>query len=111
MNTSPQHMHALEGARQAKRDQAEVRRALASAELSLSAALVDQRARRMRIWDLLGAQYGWGPDRCWRALDLAGRILWPDAEHTPPLSAYLRVGELGERERNALLQACRGGGR
>jgi hypothetical protein len=108
MSTTAQHTPTLGHANRARGARCEVRRALASAELSLAGALGDPRASRMRVWDLLHAQYGWGEDRCWKALVEAGRILWPDAVDPPPLGAALLAGELRERERNALIQACKG---
>jgi hypothetical protein len=108
VSSTAQHMAALEKANGVKAGRRELRRALAAAELSLPAALVDPRAQSMPIHLLLCAQYGWGPDRVWKALSLAGRLLWPDAIDPPPLASHTRVGALTERERLAIVQACGG---
>jgi hypothetical protein len=108
VTVSAQCMAALEKARVVKGEQVAIRRALRAAELSLPAALADPRAQRMTIDRVLQAQYGWGLERAWVTLQKAGRLLWPDALDPQPVPPGKLVGELTDRERAAIMQACGG---
>jgi hypothetical protein len=107
--TPPQHIQALEKASSVRREHFAIRSALRAAEMSLPAALADSRAQRMTIEHVLCAQDGWGFARSWKALLQAGRLLWPDAIGPSPVQPAKLVGDLTDRERQALLRACGGG--
>jgi hypothetical protein len=99
---SAQSMEALQHANRVRLGQVAVKRALKAAELSIEAALSDPRAQRMSVYDLLMAQWGWGDSRAYRLLR---GLHW----HRPPVvvSLHRRVGALSERERAAIVQACK----
>jgi hypothetical protein len=93
-------MTALERATAVRAGIADVKRAVKAHELSIEAALMDPKAHGMSLCDLLIAQYGWGAERVWRAFRRAGK--------EPSLR---RVGDLTDRERAAIVRACKETGR
>jgi len=99
----PQNMVALALAQEVRFGIRDVLRSVKAHELSITAALVDPHARPLTVYRLLIAQHGWGRDRTLRTLDRAGAILFEDG---PPLSEVLLVGDLTDRQRQALIRAC-----
>jgi hypothetical protein len=99
----PQNMVALQRAQVVRFGIRDILRSVKAAEMSITAALVDPRAKPLTVYRLLMAQYGWGQDRTLRTLGRAGAILFEDG---PPLSEVLLVGDLTDRQRQALIRAC-----
>ena len=105
MSVTAQHMAVLRQLSNRERlGRKELKRALRAAELSLSAALVDPRARRLSLEQLLGSQWGWGARRVQETLAAMGRMLW--GECGVPQPGETLVGDLTDRQREALLRAC-----
>jgi hypothetical protein len=106
---SAQSIEALARANRTRLGIAAVRAAVRAHELSIEAALLDPRARSMGVARLLIAQYGWGDDRVARALTSASSHLWESPPRLP--FVHRAVGSLTERERAAIVQACKETGR
>ncbi len=66
-----QHMDALGRANEVRCARAAVRRKLKKGELSLKAALANPHVQGMKAYDLLMAQWKWGPRRTKTALSRA----------------------------------------
>jgi hypothetical protein len=100
---APQHMRALELANRVRLARAELKRRVASAEVS-AAEVIEScpwEAETMPIADLLQSQRRWGRTRCRKFLN------------TIHISENKRVGSLTERQRHtlaALLNARTGSG-
>lgn len=90
-----QHMQALERANAARLGQADVKRELRIGDISMGQALVDPRARTLRLSTLLLSQHRWGRGRVAKTCSKL-RI----SENRP-------VGSLTERERGVIAEACR----
>lgn len=104
MTTREQSILHLERANEARQQQMVVLRAVRAGEMSIGDALADPRAEALRVYRLLIRQRRWGHDRVLRALAEAGALLWP--ARPVPLGEDRRVGQLTDRERAALVEAC-----
>jgi hypothetical protein len=102
--SQPQYMDALEQAGRVRLGQKAVLRSVADGETSIAEALADPRAEGIKVYRLLIHQHRWGRRRVRQALQEAGVLLWPAAP--VPVGEEERVGELTDRERAALVQAC-----
>jgi hypothetical protein len=107
--TAQQRREAIARANTVRRSQYALKSAIRAHELSIPAALGDPRADALAVESLLLAQYGWGGWRAGKALRLAGQLLW--GRGTPPFPGARYVGSLSERERAAIVQACKETGR
>lgn len=94
MIASLQKAHEVKGAR------ARVRHSLATNTVSLTDALERDCCQTMTIFDLLSSQRYWGRHRALTALRRAGGI-----------SELVHIGDLTDRQKCALVQACEGGSR
>jgi hypothetical protein len=101
-----QYMTALERANKVRLARSEVKRQLQDGSMSLDGALEHPAVQTMPVGFLLEAQRGWGPAKVRRML---GRLRF----YVPPVvvSELRRVGDLTERERAAIVQACKETGR
>jgi hypothetical protein len=109
--SAPQNMVTLARANEVRCGMGSLLRAVRAHELSISAALVDPRAKSLTVYRLLMAQYGVGRSRVLAMLARAGRILWRDVtDDGPPVGETVLVGDLTDRQRDALVRACREGG-
>lgn len=72
----------------------DVKREIAAGVLSVGDALLDPRATSVTLFDLLRAQWRWGPDRSRRTL---GRL---------DLHPRKRVGDLTDRQRELIAGVC-----
>jgi hypothetical protein len=97
-------MDALERANEVRLARPALRREVGDGVLSLADALLDPRAASMTVYDLLVCQHRCGPGRAGKALQGAAEELWQACEG--PFTATRLVGDLTERERAALVQAC-----
>jgi hypothetical protein len=100
--TPPQHMSALERANKVRLARSAVKHALRDGSMSVEEALVHPAVRTMTLGFLLQAQWGWGYARVRRML---GRLRF----YVPPVvvSELRSVGDLTDRERVAIVQACK----
>lgn len=102
----PQALAALERANEVRLARCAVKRQLRGGTMSIEEALGHTAVQTMDVGFLLEAQRGWGPATVRRALN-GLRYLVP-----PVIVSELRkVGNLSERERAAIVQACKGTGR
>jgi hypothetical protein len=100
-------MLALDRANEVRLRQVDVKREIAAGTLSLVDALVDPRAKGMRIGDVLEAQRGYGPHKVRRALEVAARVVWGPMAR--PMMETRPVKSLNPIGRRAIIQACGGG--
>jgi hypothetical protein len=102
--TREQRISNLEWANEARLQRMVVLRAVEAGRMSIRDALIDPRAEGIKVYKLLVRQCRWGPRRARQALQEAGALLWPAAP--VPIGEERRVGELTDRERAALIEAC-----
>ena len=93
MNTE-QYMSALAKASEIRAARYAVKRSVARGETTISEALEDPCCQTMPVFDLLITQRGWGRNRTVNVL--AGLVI----------SEQRRVGDLTDRQRSLLVQAC-----
>ena len=96
-----QHMRALARANEIRLARAELKRRVASGEVSVAEVVLSSpwEAQSMTISDLLMAQRRWGTTRCRKLLQCI------------PMSENKTVGSMTERQRHALAGLLRGGQR
>lgn len=99
--TGSQHMRALAKANGVRLDRAAVKRALFDRRITLAEALGDPSLQSMPVGDLLAAQWRWGATR---TSQLLSRLTGPSWNVW--VSWSRPVGQLTERERVAIIQAC-----
>lgn len=87
-----QHMVALDRANEMRLRRAAAKRRLQAGDLTVAEVIGDECLASMPVVDLLGAQRRWGERRARRTL------------HNIPCSEWKLVGELTERQRDALLE-------
>ena len=94
----PQHLRALHRANEVRLARAELKRRVATGEVSASEVIMQApwEASSMAVSDLLMSQRRWGHQRCRKVL-----------EHIP-VSETKTVGSLTERQRNALAELLGG---
>lgn len=92
--TQPQYMDALDRANEVRLGRPGLKREIGSGSLSIGDAPVDERASSMPIFDLLACQWRWGRVSAFRVLN---RLRIGEQKH---------VGDLTERQRGLLVQAC-----
>jgi hypothetical protein len=90
----PQYMQALARANEVRLARAELKRSVASGEITVADVLLGQywEAENMTISDLLMSQRRWGHTRCRKLLMQV------------PVSENKTIGSMTERQRNALAQ-------
>jgi hypothetical protein len=88
----PQHMRALARANEIRLARAELKRRVASGEVSVADVVLESpwEARSMTIADLLTSQRRWGTTRCRKLLSCI------------PMSENKTVGSMTDRQRRAL---------
>lgn len=91
-----QHMEALAKATEVRVARAEVRHALFERRMTVDEALGLECCESMLVFDLLRAQYRWGPRRATRVM------------RSIPVSPRRLVEDLTGRQRDALAKACSG---
>lgn len=94
----PQHLRALSRANEVRLARAELKRRVATGEVSASEVIMQApwEASSMAVSDLLMSQRRWGHQRCRKVLDQI------------PVSETKTVGSLTERQRNALAELLGG---
>jgi hypothetical protein len=101
-----QYMPALERANKVRLARSEVKHQLRDRSMPLEQALEHPAVRTMAIGQLLESQQRWGRDRVRRVL------AWLRLCAPPVMVSELRnVGDLTDRERAAIVQACKETGR
>lgn len=92
VSPAPQHLRALERANAVRLARAELKRQVASGEVSAADVILDSpwEADSMTVVELLGSQRRWGEARCRRFL------------HAIPLSETKTIGTLTDRQRSAV---------
>jgi hypothetical protein len=95
---APQHLRALHRANEVRLARAELKRRVATGEISASAVILEApwEACSMSVADLLMSQRRWGLQRCRRLLCQV------------PVSETKTVGSLTERQRRALAELLGG---
>ena len=91
---APQHLLALERANPVRLARAELKRRVASGDLSAADVILESpwEAESMTVADLLGSQRRWGSTRCRRFLQAV------------PMTEAKTVGSLTERQRLAVAE-------
>ncbi len=90
----PQHLAALARGNRIRLESAAVKRELRDGVVSLDEAIHDPRAGCLPVFDLVAAQYGWGPDGTSRLLE---RLRIRETK---------RVRELVPRQLAVIVEAC-----
>lgn len=90
----PQHMEALARANEVRFARAEVHRAVAEGRMTIAHALDEECCQSMPLFDLLCCQRRWGPIRSMSVL------------RSLQIGSYRLVGELADRQREAVMGAC-----
>lgn len=92
---APQHLLALARANEVRLARAELKRRIATRELTVAQIVLDvpREAKNMTVADLLASQHRWGRTRCRRFLQAI------------PLSEAKTVGALTDRQRQAVAEA------
>lgn len=99
MSVEPQHMQALKLANASRLDRARLKRGMRAGAVCLSDVLVEPCVARMTVYDLLICQRRYGRQRVLAVLKQAGGV--------KPIGEQRLVGSLTERERRALVDACK----
>lgn len=89
--TAEQRTQALSNANEIRLGMAAVKRELRSGEKSFEAALTDERARRVKLGDLLKSMKGVGPAKAAKVLNRSSQV------------SFRRVGTLSDAERDVLV--------
>lgn len=102
MSTTAQYMAALERANKVRLARSDVKHQLRDGSLSLEDALGHPAVQTMEIGLLLESQWGWGEIR---VVHLLGVLR--DSSPSTTLDPRRHVGALTDRERAAIVQACK----
>jgi hypothetical protein len=96
---APQHMQALQRANKVRLARADLKRRVASGEISVAQVVMacPWEAESMTIADLLMSQRRWGVTRCRKLLQYV------------PMSETKTVGSMTDRQRHALAELLGGG--
>lgn len=94
VSPAPQHLRALERANAVRLARAELKRRVASGEISAADVILSSpwEADSMTVADLLGSQRRWGQTRCRRFLQAI------------PISENKTVGTMTDRQRRAVAE-------
>lgn len=97
-----QHMSALAKANEIRFGRARLKRDLRQGRVSLAEVMEHEHIQSMGVFDLICAQWAWGPTRARQALVRTSnylRLAFPFPENKT-------VGSLTDRQKRALLLAC-----
>ena len=98
-----QRLMALERAQAVRKSMALLRRQIANGEITVKDAVVHKDLRTMRVSELVLRQPGYGETRLRQILKAAANHL----DQAFPLNGEKTLGTLSDRQKAALVQACR----
>lgn len=104
MSPTAQRQEALARANEIRFARADLKRELREGRLSLADALEDEATQKMTVFDLLRAQHRYGPERIRRKLTTAANLIGSSR----PVPEHKSIGDLTDRQKRALVQACEG---